>query len=300
MDAFLKEKKVRVKNEMMPDGDLLMAGADDDSDEEMQSVASDEREQVNVRRTGDDDSDSEDGTCFHLTFAWPYRSFTLMALISLSEQTKTSKLRHPTPALLRTPIPRPMAEVPPLTPAATANSRSPKAKARAKLKKEQPPRRKPQPKRRAQTQKPTRRTSLRKPHQRRSRNRSPRRKSRTATMRTRPWTLTRISLRRRRNRKLSLWRSRSRRMVRRMSRRRKSRRRTFEWSGELVATVLTRILVPLCRNLVSYCSFCCLVFHDVLFLFLRFRSTYHLRYILISRQKRLSIPLTLNSSYISL
>lgn len=66
VDAFLKEKKVRVKNEMMPDGDLLMAGADDDSDEEMQSVASDEREQPNVRRTGDDDSDSEDGTCYVL------------------------------------------------------------------------------------------------------------------------------------------------------------------------------------------------------------------------------------------
>ncbi|EIM86039.1 SSrecog-domain-containing protein [Stereum hirsutum FP-91666 SS1] len=64
VDAFLKEKKVRVKNEMMPDGDLLMAGADDDSDEEMQSVASDEREQPNVRRTGDDDSDSEDDEDF--------------------------------------------------------------------------------------------------------------------------------------------------------------------------------------------------------------------------------------------
>jgi structure-specific recognition protein 1 len=59
-DAYLKDKKVRVKNEMVPDGDLL-AAAGDDSDEEMQSVASDDDEEPRVRRTGDDDEDSEDG-----------------------------------------------------------------------------------------------------------------------------------------------------------------------------------------------------------------------------------------------
>ena len=52
---------MRVKNEMVPEGDLLLATAGDDSDEEMQSVASDEDEVPRVRRTGDDDEDSEDG-----------------------------------------------------------------------------------------------------------------------------------------------------------------------------------------------------------------------------------------------
>ena len=61
-DAYLKDKKVRVKNEMVPEGDLLLAAAGDESDEEMQSVASDDDEEPRVRRTGDnDDDDSEDG-----------------------------------------------------------------------------------------------------------------------------------------------------------------------------------------------------------------------------------------------
>ena len=60
-DTFLKDKKVRVKNEMVPDGDLLLAAAGDDSDEEMQSVASDDDEEPRVRRAGDDDDGSEDG-----------------------------------------------------------------------------------------------------------------------------------------------------------------------------------------------------------------------------------------------
>jgi len=64
-DTYLKEKKVRVKNEMVPDGDLLLAAAGDDSDEEMQSVASDDDEEPRVRRTGDDDDDSEDGKSKH-------------------------------------------------------------------------------------------------------------------------------------------------------------------------------------------------------------------------------------------
>ena len=40
-DTFLNDVKVRVKNEKVPDGGLLLAVADD-SDEEMQSVASDD------------------------------------------------------------------------------------------------------------------------------------------------------------------------------------------------------------------------------------------------------------------
>ena len=56
-DTFLK---VRVTNEMVPDGDLLLAAAGDDSDEEMQNVVSDDDEEPCVRRAGDDD-DSEDG-----------------------------------------------------------------------------------------------------------------------------------------------------------------------------------------------------------------------------------------------
>jgi len=60
-DTFLKDKKVRVKNKMVPDGDLLLAAAGDDSDEEMQSVASDDDEEPRVRRAGDDDDDGEDG-----------------------------------------------------------------------------------------------------------------------------------------------------------------------------------------------------------------------------------------------
>ena len=44
----------------LPDGDLLLAAAGDDSDEEMQSVASNDGEELCVRLAGDDDDDSED------------------------------------------------------------------------------------------------------------------------------------------------------------------------------------------------------------------------------------------------
>ena len=39
-DTFMKDKKVQVKNEMVLDGDLLVAVGGDDLDEDMQSVAS--------------------------------------------------------------------------------------------------------------------------------------------------------------------------------------------------------------------------------------------------------------------
>jgi structure-specific recognition protein 1 len=60
-EGFLKEKKVRVKNEMMQDVDMILgpAGADDE-DEEMQSVASSDEEAPKPRLGGDDD-DSEEG-----------------------------------------------------------------------------------------------------------------------------------------------------------------------------------------------------------------------------------------------
>ncbi|KAI0081628.1 SSrecog-domain-containing protein [Panus rudis PR-1116 ss-1] len=60
-EQYLKEKKVKVKNEMM-EGDLMM-GAVDDEDEEMQSVASSGEEAPKPRLGGDDD-DSEDDEDF--------------------------------------------------------------------------------------------------------------------------------------------------------------------------------------------------------------------------------------------
>lgn len=56
-DAYLKEKKVKVKNEMM-EGELIMNV--DDDDEEMQSVAS-SGEEAPKPRLGGGDEDSEDG-----------------------------------------------------------------------------------------------------------------------------------------------------------------------------------------------------------------------------------------------
>ena len=58
-DGYLKDKKVKVKNEMM-EGELIMAAVDDE-DEEMQSVASSGEEAPKPRLGGDDDDDSEEG-----------------------------------------------------------------------------------------------------------------------------------------------------------------------------------------------------------------------------------------------
>lgn len=58
VELYLKEKKVKVKNEMVPDADLLLAAAaGDDEDEDMQSVNSDDSR---PRATKDEDSE-EDG-----------------------------------------------------------------------------------------------------------------------------------------------------------------------------------------------------------------------------------------------
>ena len=66
-ETYLKDKKVRVKNEMVPDADLLLAAVagDDDDDEDMQSISSDSEPgkapQKKVQRKDDDDSSEEDG-----------------------------------------------------------------------------------------------------------------------------------------------------------------------------------------------------------------------------------------------
>jgi structure-specific recognition protein 1 len=64
-ETYLKEKKVKFKNEMVPDADILLAAAeddDDDDDDDMQSVLSSDRDAPKVRAGGNDDEDSEEGT----------------------------------------------------------------------------------------------------------------------------------------------------------------------------------------------------------------------------------------------
>ncbi|KZT09245.1 SSrecog-domain-containing protein [Laetiporus sulphureus 93-53] len=60
-EAYLKEKKVKVKNEMM-EGELILGG--DEEDEEMQSVASSGEEAPKPRLGGNEDDDSEDDEDF--------------------------------------------------------------------------------------------------------------------------------------------------------------------------------------------------------------------------------------------
>ncbi|PPQ75186.1 hypothetical protein CVT24_010126 [Panaeolus cyanescens] len=72
--AFLRDKGVRVKSEMVPDADLLLGDVgDDDDDESMQSVLSDseddggrrkKKKEVMVKRGADLDEDSEDDEDF--------------------------------------------------------------------------------------------------------------------------------------------------------------------------------------------------------------------------------------------
>lgn len=65
-EAYLKDKKVRVKNEMVPDAELLLASAgvdaDDDDDDDMSVVSTDEEggRRARVSRAGGDDEDSEE------------------------------------------------------------------------------------------------------------------------------------------------------------------------------------------------------------------------------------------------
>ena len=58
---YLEDKKVRVKNEMVPDGNPLLTVAGDNSDEEVQSVANNDNNKPHVRQTGNDNDNNEDG-----------------------------------------------------------------------------------------------------------------------------------------------------------------------------------------------------------------------------------------------
>lgn len=66
IESYLKDKKIKIKNEMVQDVDMLLAaGVVDDEDEEMQSVASSDDE-PSKPRLGGDDEDSEEGQCLFL------------------------------------------------------------------------------------------------------------------------------------------------------------------------------------------------------------------------------------------
>jgi structure-specific recognition protein 1 len=67
-ETYLKDKKVRVKNEMVPDADLLLAAVAGDDDDDMQSVISSsesDRGKSAPKKVprNDDDSSEEDGRC---------------------------------------------------------------------------------------------------------------------------------------------------------------------------------------------------------------------------------------------
>ncbi|KAJ4482278.1 SSrecog-domain-containing protein [Lentinula aciculospora] len=65
-ESYFKDKKIRIKNEMVPDADLLMAAAVGDDDEDMASIDSDDSApRGETARTGlADDDDSEDDEDF--------------------------------------------------------------------------------------------------------------------------------------------------------------------------------------------------------------------------------------------
>jgi structure-specific recognition protein 1 len=78
-EAYLKDKKVRVKNEMVPDADLLLADAgmdDDDDDEDMASIDSDDGPRRAPRAPGDDDESEEDGMHFPVLYTTQSRRLT--------------------------------------------------------------------------------------------------------------------------------------------------------------------------------------------------------------------------------
>ncbi|KAF9013186.1 structure-specific recognition protein-domain-containing protein [Cyathus striatus] len=68
VEAYLKDKKVRVKNEMVPDADLLLAAAagDDDDDEDMQSIVTSDDDEPRTKKVSrmDEDEDSEEDEDF--------------------------------------------------------------------------------------------------------------------------------------------------------------------------------------------------------------------------------------------
>jgi len=70
-EAYLRDKKVKVKNEMVPDADLLLAAVDDDDDdEEMASISSDDDSRgkgrdKNAPKVRNLDDSEEDGACLY-------------------------------------------------------------------------------------------------------------------------------------------------------------------------------------------------------------------------------------------
>ncbi|KAL0961006.1 hypothetical protein HGRIS_005999 [Hohenbuehelia grisea] len=64
-ESYLKEKKIKLKNEMVPDVDaMLIAGAGDDDEDDMQSISSDDNPPKIKASRGDDDEDSEEDEDF--------------------------------------------------------------------------------------------------------------------------------------------------------------------------------------------------------------------------------------------
>lgn len=61
VENYLKDKKVRIKNEMVPDAEMLLAEAvgDDDDDDDMQSVIDSDGGPSRVKSKTKDDDDSE-------------------------------------------------------------------------------------------------------------------------------------------------------------------------------------------------------------------------------------------------
>jgi structure-specific recognition protein 1 len=73
-EAFLRDKRVKVKNEMVPDADLLLAAVDDD-DEEMASISSDDESRGKGRekkaaKAGNEDDSEQDGIQLPPCFAF--------------------------------------------------------------------------------------------------------------------------------------------------------------------------------------------------------------------------------------
>lgn len=61
VEAYLTERKVRVKNEKVPEEEIVMAGDDDDDDEEMASIASgSDVGRVKSKKSAGPDADSEE------------------------------------------------------------------------------------------------------------------------------------------------------------------------------------------------------------------------------------------------
>ena len=61
VEAYLAERKVRVKNEKVPEEEIVMAGDDDEEDEEMASIASgSDVDKAKSRKSAGADLDSEE------------------------------------------------------------------------------------------------------------------------------------------------------------------------------------------------------------------------------------------------